>query len=84
MKYFATILLFLLSGTLHAYQSTSFEDQIDMTPWSDQVAVFTEGRVKSFETFSRSYMPFIMGSRSIDGQSASFTFFDMLIGYSIR
>ena len=79
MKSFATILLFVLTGTLHAFQSASFEDQIDMTPWSDRVAVFTEGRVKSFETFSRSYMPFIMGSRSIDGQTASFTFFDMLI-----
>ena len=79
MKSFATILLLVLTGTLHAFQSASFEDQIDMTPWSDRVAVFTEGRVKSFETFSRSYMPFIMGSRSIDGQKASFTFFDMLI-----
>ena len=79
MKYFATILLFVLTSTLQAFQSPSFEEKIDMTPWSDRVAVFTAGRVKSFETFSRSYMPFIVGSRSIDGQNASFTFFDMLI-----
>ena len=79
MKFVTTLLLFAFSSTLFAADPTSFEDQVDMTPWSDRVAVFTEGRVKSFETFSRSYMPFIMGSRSFDGQSASFTFFDMLI-----
>ncbi len=79
MKHFTTLILFVITSTVHAYKPTSFEDQVNMTPWSDRVAVFTEGRVKSFETFSRSYMPFITGSRSIEGQEASFTFFDMLI-----
>jgi cytochrome c-type biogenesis protein CcsB len=50
-----------------------------MSPWSDRVAVFTDGRVKSFETFARSYMPYIMGSRKYQSQEATFTYFDMLI-----
>jgi len=79
VKHITTLLLFLFGGVLFAAGPVPFEDQVDMTPWSDRVAVFTEGRVKSFETFSRSYMPFIMGSRSFEGQEASFTFFDMMI-----
>ena len=55
------------------------DTQVDMTSWSDQVAVFTEGRVKSFETFARSYMQYISGTRLIDGQPATFTFLDMMI-----
>ena len=75
------LLLILLFIPLFASiaDAKPIESHIEMTPWSDSVAVFTEGRVKSFETFARSYMQYISGNRSIDDQSAPFTFMDMLI-----
>ncbi|MEE2912411.1 MAG: cytochrome c biogenesis protein CcsA [Planctomycetota bacterium] len=76
---FAILITCILGASLSAAEPTSFKDQVDMSIWSETVAVYTEGRVKSFETFSRSYMPFIMGTKLIDNQSASFTFFDMMI-----
>ena len=79
MKFCLTLLIILASATVSFAQSTEFEESVDMTSWSDRVAVFTGGRVKSFETFARSYMPFIMGSRSFEGQDATFTYFDMMI-----
>ncbi len=79
MKKGIALILFLLSSATSFAQSTEFEDSVDMSPWSDRVAVFTDGRVKSFETFARSYMPYIMGSRKYQSQEATFTYFDMLI-----
>ena len=78
MKHLLTIILFTLSLGSQAIAQPA-EAKIDMTPWGDQVAVFTEGRVKSFETFARSYMQYISGTRLIDGQPATFTFFDMMV-----
>jgi cytochrome c-type biogenesis protein CcsB len=77
-KYFA-LFLFLLSVALPDSQADEFSQNVDMSPWSDRVAVFTDGRVKSFETFARSYMPYIMGSKQYRSQDATFTYFDMLI-----
>ncbi|MBC8203118.1 MAG: cytochrome c biogenesis protein CcsA [Planctomycetes bacterium] len=80
MKKMITILFLLIaSGVSFAAQPTTFEEQVDMNPWGDQVAVFTEGRVKSYETFARSFMPYIMGSKKYEGQSATFTYFDMML-----
>ena len=78
MTRLSIILLFITSLGSLAF-SKPIETQVDMSPWGDQVAVFTEGRVKSFETFARSYMQYISGSKLIDGQPASFTFMDMMI-----
>jgi cytochrome c-type biogenesis protein CcsB len=75
---FAFILALICSTTLFA-QPSEFAKSVDMSPLSDNVAVFTDGRVKSFETFARSYMPYIMGSKSFEGQAVSFTYFDMMI-----
>ena len=77
-KCIALILFLLTSSTLFA-QPVEFVDSVDMSPWNDRVAVFTDGRVKSFETFARSYMPYIMGSQKYQAQEATFTYFDMLI-----
>lgn len=76
-----TTLLFLLAVSTFATASepASFETRVDMTSWSDGVAVFTEGRVKSYETFARSFMPYIMGSRKYENQDATFTYFDMML-----
>ncbi len=79
MKFITALIIVLFSCPSFASETHSFENRVDMTPWSDNVAVFTNGRVKSFETFARSFMPHIMGSRKFEGQSPTFTYFDMLI-----
>jgi cytochrome c-type biogenesis protein CcsB len=79
MKHLITLFVLLISMSVQASGPASFEEQVDMTPWSDNVAVFTNGRVKSFETFARSFMPYVMGPRSFNNQSPTFTYFDMLI-----
>jgi len=80
MKKSITILfLLVVTGISFASQPTTFEQQVDMTPWGDRVAVFTEGRVKSYETYARSFMPYIMGTKKYEGQSATFTYFDMML-----
>jgi cytochrome c-type biogenesis protein CcsB len=79
MKYLTTLFILLFSCHSFSADTPSFETQVDMTPWSDNVAVFTNGRVKSFETFARSFMPYITGPRKFEGQSPTFTYFDMLI-----
>jgi len=77
-KLIAAIFALICSTTSFA-QNNDFSTEVEMTPWSDNVAVFTDGRVKSFETFARSYMPFILGSKKFESQDATFTYFDMLI-----
>ena len=78
MKNFLAILvLFVCSSQLCALES-EFSRDVNIAPLGDKVAVFTDGRVKSFETFTRSYMPFISGSKTIDGQTISFTYLDMM------
>ena len=79
IKITTIIFLFVMTGFSFASQPITFEEQVDMKPWGDQVAVFTEGRVKSYETFARSFMPYIMGSKKYNGQSATFTYFDMML-----
>ncbi len=79
MKKYLVLMLFLFSSAITVAQPVEFADSVDMSPWSDRVAVFTDGRVKSFETFARSYMPYIMGPRKYRSQEATFTYFDMLI-----
>ena len=79
MKYVATLFVLLFAINASALQEKSFESQVNMAPWSDNVAVFTNGRVKSFETFARSFMPHITGSRKFEGQSPTYTYFDLLI-----
>ena len=76
-KLLAVLVLFVCSSQLYALES-EFSRDVNVTPLGDKVAVFTDGRVKSFETFTRSYMPFISGSKTIDGQTISFTYLDMM------
>ncbi len=59
-------------------QDLSFESQVDITPFNE-VAVWDGGRIKSWESFSRSMMQFVSGSRKIDGQSPAFTYLDMAL-----
>ncbi|MBC8200710.1 MAG: cytochrome c biogenesis protein CcsA [Planctomycetes bacterium] len=79
MKYILSIFVLAVTCSVFSQDATKFESQVDMKPWSDSVAVFTNGRVKSFETFARSFMPHIFGPRKFDSQESTFTYFDLLI-----
>jgi len=79
MKFLATLILLALTWSATAAEPATFEEQVDMSSWSDGVAVFTDGRVKSYETFARSFMPYIMGPRKFENQSATFTYIDMMV-----
>ena len=54
-----------------------FHKQVDLTPL-DAVAVFTDGRLKSFGSYANTQMQFISGPRKVAGQSPDFTYFDLL------
>lgn len=43
------------------------------------VAVQTEGRVKTLDSFAREMTGYVTGRRAIDGQSAVFTYFDFML-----
>jgi cytochrome c-type biogenesis protein CcsB len=79
MKHLFLLVALLFTFQTQAAQEDGFSNQVDMTPWSDSVAVFTNGRVKSFETFARSFVSHIMGPRNFEEQDTTFTYFDMLI-----
>ena len=55
----------------------SFSGEVDLDPL-DTLAVWQDGRLKSFDSFTRSIMQFITGPRMIDGQSPSFTYMDLV------
>ena len=54
-----------------------FPQAVDLLPLG-RVAVFTEGRLKSFPSFANTQMQFVAGPKRIDGQSPEFTYLDML------
>ena len=56
----------------------TFARDVDLTAFGT-IAVHTQGRVKSFESFAMGMMQFVMGSRRIDGQSPSFTYLDLML-----
>ena len=54
-----------------------FHERIDLRPL-DAVAVFTDGRLKSFGSDANAQMQFVTGSKSVAGQGADFTYLDLL------
>lgn len=54
-----------------------FAQQVDLRPLGE-LAVMTEGRVKSFDSFANQMMQFVSGPRTIAGQSHAFTYLDMM------
>ena len=78
MRWIAMITVLLLAPWVAA-QPAQFHEDVDLTEFSTRVAVWTDGRVKSYETFARSFMPFVAGPRAIDGQDATFTLLDMAL-----
>lgn len=78
MNFVRLILFFMLAQT-QVFATPQLVGEIDISSWSNNVAVFSEGRVKSYETFARSYMQRITGPRLINNQSSAITFLDMMI-----
>ena len=78
MNFVRLILFFMLTQT-QVFATPQLVGEIDISSWSNNVAVFSEGRVKSYETFARSYMQRITGPRLINNQSSAITFLDMMI-----
>jgi cytochrome c-type biogenesis protein CcsB len=54
-----------------------FHERVDLRPL-DAVAVFTDGRLKSFGSFASSQMQFVTGPRKVAGQPSDFTYLDLL------
>jgi cytochrome c-type biogenesis protein CcsB len=55
-----------------------FADAVDLAAFG-ALAVHSQGRVKSFESYASSYMSLVSGPRRIDGRSPAFTYLDMMI-----
>ena len=59
-------------------ESRPFPHGVDIVPL-DVVAVWQDGRVKSYDSFARSIMQSITGPREIDGQSPPLTYLDLML-----
>jgi hypothetical protein len=59
-------------------QPASFSAQVDLQTLA-QLAVHTEGRVKSLDSHARAMMQFVSGAKLINKQPALFTYFDMML-----
>jgi cytochrome c-type biogenesis protein CcsB len=74
------VLVALLPGARAAAQAAGpvpFAKAVDLSPLG-RVAVFSDGRLKSFPSFANAQMQFVTGPKRIDGQSPEFTYLDML------
>jgi len=56
----------------------AFLEQLDLAPFTT-LAVYSDGRVKTFESFARETMSFVTGPRSYDGQPATVTYLDLML-----
>jgi cytochrome c-type biogenesis protein CcsB len=59
-------------------EPSAFAKAVDLEPLNT-MAVQHNGRVKSFSSIARTMMRYVTGSRSIAGQSQTFTYMDMLL-----
>ena len=55
---------------------SAFVAAVDLTPFGE-IAVHTQGRLKSYESHAASIMQFVLGPRSYQEQTAGFTYLDM-------
>lgn len=56
---------------------SAFAQAVDLSPLS-RVAVHTEGRLKSFDSFADQMTRYVSGPHRVNGQSAAFTYFDLM------
>ena len=77
----SAVLLLLVTivaaGCGRGEEAGGFAQAVDLEPFGT-LAVHTEGRVKSFDSFATSTMKFVTGPRGVNGQSPSFTYLDMM------
>ena len=74
-----SMLLALLVATSPAMaQQQTFIEQVDLEP-IESLAVQVDGRLKSFGSHANTLMSVVSGSRSINEQSPSFTYIDLML-----
>ncbi|MCA9289957.1 MAG: cytochrome c biogenesis protein CcsA [Phycisphaerales bacterium] len=74
----ATVTALAATPTLQAASDdSSFAAAVDLEPFG-RMAVFTDGRLKSFASHASAMMQFVSGSRRIDGHAPGFTYLDLL------
>jgi cytochrome c-type biogenesis protein CcsB len=67
--------------TLHAATAptvTDFASQLNLIKFG-QLAVHTEGRVKSLDSHTRAAMQYVSGAHKIQGRSTTFTYLDLML-----
>ena len=75
--------LVLFSGYMAAgkrppkVEASAFAQAVDLEPL-ENLAVHTDGRLKSFASFAHEMMGFIMGPRKYEGQTPSFSYLDLM------
>ncbi len=65
-------------GPREGSQPSTFAQQVVLDPL-DTVAVQSDGRLRSFASHAKSYMGYVTGPRSVDGQSDAFTCLDLIL-----
>jgi cytochrome c-type biogenesis protein CcsB len=73
----AAMLGFAMPAPAQAPSVRPFHELVDLRPL-DSVAVFTEGRLKSFGSFANTQMQFVTGPRRVAGQPSDFTYLDLM------
>ena len=64
--------------TSPAPDTSSFAAQVNLSAFGT-IAVHSQGRVKSFDSFASGMMQFVSGTRRIEGHSPSFTYLDLML-----
>jgi len=60
------------------HEPSAFAQAVDLTAF-DNLAVHTDGRLKSYASFAHEIMALVLGPRRYEGQSPSFTYLDMML-----
>ncbi|MHC4217023.1 MAG: cytochrome c biogenesis protein CcsA [Planctomycetota bacterium] len=59
-------------------EPTAFAREVDLTPLG-RVAVYEEGRLKSFDSFASATMQFVSGPHQINGNPNGFSYLDLML-----
>ena len=73
-----TFLLALVLAFAEGEGPTPFARDVDLAPIG-RMAVHTQGRLKSFDSFASSMVQFVSGPRSYRDQTPAFTYLDMML-----
>ncbi|MCA9284209.1 MAG: cytochrome c biogenesis protein CcsA [Phycisphaerales bacterium] len=67
----------MFARPVQAAEPQGFAAEVDLSPLA-RIAVQSDGRLKSFDSFANEMMFYISGAKHINGQTPSFTYLDML------